>query len=163
LAVEIFGGGQNDNRLIARIRKKDGLSYFIGAHLVAPEFGDRGYLGIQGSYAPQNRDKVLTALREETEIALKDGFTQEELNRARANVLQGRQQIRNSDANLASALLGQLDLGETFAHAGKRDAELKAITLDQVNAAFRKYIKPDEWLIGVAGDFAKAASQPAPK
>ncbi len=163
LAVEIFGAGQSDNRLIARIRKKDGLSYHIGAHVSIPEFGDRAYLGIEGTYAPQNRDKVLAALREETELALKDGFTQAELDRARANVLQGRAQGRNNDDAIARALLSQMDTNETFADSAKRDAELKTITLDQVNAAFRKYIKPDEWLIGVAGDFAKAASQTAPK
>ena len=52
----------------------------------------------------------------------------------------------------------QMNLNETFADMAKRDAELKALTLPQVNDAFRKYIKPEAWLIGVAGDFAKAAA-----
>jgi zinc protease len=56
-----------------------------------------------------------------------------------------------------------MDRGESFALDAAREAAIKVATLAEVNAAFRKYIKPDEWLIGVAGDFAKAASQTAPK
>lgn len=158
LAVTIFGGSSLDNRLAARIRKKDGLSYDIGASVSIPEYGDRAYFGVQGTYAPINRDRVIAALREETELALKDGFTADELERNRANTLQGRQQSRSGDDSVANALLTQMDLNETFADAAIRDAELKALTLQQVNDAFRKYIKPEAWLIGVAGDFAKAAA-----
>ncbi len=158
LAVAMFGGNALDNRLAARIRKKDGLSYGIQASVSIPEYGDRAYFGIDGTYAPINRDRVVAALREETERALKDGFTADELERNRSDLLQGRQQSRSSDDSVANALLIQMNLNETFADMAKRDAEMKALTLQQVNDAFRKYIKPDEWLIGVAGDFAKAAA-----
>ena len=158
MAVEIFGGSQLDNRLVARIRKKDGLSYAIDADMDIPEHGDRAYFGIAGSYAPINRDRVLAAIREETQLALKDGFTSDEVERNRANLLLARQQQRNNDDGVAAALLLQMDINETFAYAAKRDADLKAVTLQQVNDAFRKYIKPEAWLIGVAGDFAKAAA-----
>ncbi len=158
LAVTIFGGSALDNRLTTRIRKKDGLSYGIGASVSIPEHGDRAHFGVEGSYAPINRDRIVAALREETDIALKDGFTADELERNRSNTLQGRQQARSGDDSVANALLTQMELNETFADAAKRDAELKALALQQVNDAFRKYIKPEAWLIGVAGDFAKAAA-----
>ena len=162
LAVTIFGGSQLDNRLAARIRKKDGLSYGISASVSIPEYGDRAHFGVQGSYAPSNRDRLVAALREETALALKDGFTADELERNRANTLQARQQSRSSDDSIANALVAQMDLNETFADSEKRDAALKALTLQAVNDAFRKYIKPEAWLIGVAGDFAKAAGAAKP-
>ncbi|MEO7252951.1 MAG: insulinase family protein [Casimicrobium sp.] len=158
LAVSIFGGSALDNRLAARIRKKDGLSYEIGASVSIPDYGDNAYFGVQGTYAPINRDRVIKALREETDSALKDGFTTDELERNRANAMQARQQSRSSDDSVANALLMQMDLNETFADSASRDAQLKAVTLQQVNDAFRKYVKPEAWLIGLAGDFAKAAA-----
>ena len=158
LAVDIFGGNQLDNRLAARLRQKDGLSYGIGAYTSLPERGNRGYFGISGSYAPMNRDRVLAAVKEETALAIKDGFTAAELERARTNALQSRQQGRNNDDAIAGALIGQMDDDETFANMAKRDAQLKALTLQQVNDAFKKYVKPDDWVIGLAGDFAKAAA-----
>ena len=36
------------------------------------------------------------------------------------------------------------------------DAKLQAVTLDDVNAAFRKYIDPEKFTIVKAGDFARA-------
>ncbi len=158
LAVDMFGGNQLDNRLAARIRKKDGLSYSVHASLSVPDAGNRAYFGVEGSYAPQNRDRVVAALREEAALAGKDGFTEAELSRARSNELQARQQRWSSDDSIASALLNQMDRGETFAREAAREAAIKAATLADVNAAFRKYIKPDEWLIGLAGDFAKAGN-----
>lgn len=158
LAVAMFGGNALDNRLAARIRKKDGLSYGIQASVSIPEYGDRAYFGVSGTYAPQNRDRVIAALREETERALKDGFTVDELERNRSDLLQGRQQSRSIDDSVANALLTQMNLSESFADMAKRDTDVKALTLEQVNDAFRKYIKPEAWLMGVAGDFAKAAA-----
>lgn len=157
LAVAMFGGNALDNRLAARIRKKDGLSYGIQASVSIPEYGDRAYFGIDGTFAPINRDRIVAALREETDLALKDGFSADELERNRSDLLQRRQQSRSSDDSLANALMVQMNLNETFAEMAKRDADVKALTLPQVNEAFRKYIKPEAWLIGLAGDFAKAA------
>ena len=156
LAVAVFGGNQLDNRLAERIRKKDGLSYSVDASLSLPEVGNRAYFGVEGSYAPQNRDRVVAALREEAALAIKDGFTEAELSRARSNELQARLQRWSSDDSIASALLTQMDRGESFALDAAREGAIKVATLAEVNAAFRKYIKPDEWLIGLAGDFAKA-------
>jgi zinc protease len=161
LAVQIFGGNSLDNRLSARIRQKDGLTYSISAALSVNDFGDRAHFGISGSFAPQYRDRVLAAIREELDRAQKDGFTEEEFTRAKASSLQSRQQARNSDASVAGALIGQLEDGETFAASAKRDAQIAALTLAQVNDAFRKHIKADAWVIGVAGDFAKAAADAA--
>jgi zinc protease len=41
------------------------------------------------------------------------------------------------------------------------DAKLAALTVDDVNAAIRKHIKPETVSLFAAGDFAKAASKPA--
>ncbi|MBL8311385.1 MAG: insulinase family protein [Burkholderiales bacterium] len=157
LAAALFGGNGLDNRLAERMRKKDGITYAVNAQVQLPRWGDRGYFGIEGSYAPQNRDRMLAALREETTRALRDGFTEDELTRTRANALQGRKQRWNSDGAIVGALIEQMENGETFHDVAARDARYAAVTLDEVNAAFRKYIKPEQWLIGVAGDFAKAA------
>jgi zinc protease len=46
-----------------------------------------------------------------------------------------------------------LYLGRTFAVSAQVDEALSKVTLDQVNAALRKYIKPMGFVMGVAGDF----------
>ena len=41
------------------------------------------------------------------------------------------------------------------------DVQLKALTVEQVNAAIRKYFKPDALSVYAAGDFAKAPAASA--
>jgi zinc protease len=60
---------------------------------------------------------------------------------------------RAQDRNVAGAWARNLDLGRGFAFSGQIDAQLKALTLPQVNAALRKYIDPAAFVVGVAGDF----------
>ena len=56
---------------------------------------------------------------------------------------------------MASGLVEQAYLGRTFAFSGEIDKAIEALTPDQVNAAFRKYVKPDAFAAFFAGDFAK--------
>lgn len=60
---------------------------------------------------------------------------------------------RSQDGNLAGAWARNLDLGRSFARAAEVDAQLIALTLDQVNIALRKYIDRSRMVLGVAGDF----------
>ena len=60
---------------------------------------------------------------------------------------------RAQDAGLAAALAGDLYLGRDFNRAARIDAALEALTLEQVNDALRKYVKPEQFVSGYAGDF----------
>ena len=46
-------------------------------------------------------------------------------------------------------------LGRTFDTSAKIDAAIAALTLADVNAALRKYVKPDAFAFVYAGTFAK--------
>ena len=62
---------------------------------------------------------------------------------------------RAQDATVAGALAGNLYIGRTFARAAEVDAQLQALTLEQVNAALRRHLKPENFVYGFAGDFKK--------
>ncbi|MEO7152966.1 MAG: insulinase family protein, partial [Burkholderiaceae bacterium] len=104
-------------------------------------------------YAPQNRTKIDTALREELARALKEGFGAQELAEGQRGLLNFRRLGRAQDESLAAALAGNAYLDRTFAVSARVDAALAALTLPQVNAALRKYIDPARWVIAYAGDF----------
>ena len=104
-------------------------------------------------YAPQNRARVEAALREEIERSLRDGFTQSELDQARGGLLNFRRLARAQDAGIASALTSNLYLQRDFAWQQKVDDAIAALTLEQINAAWRRHAKPEQWVIGFGGDF----------
>ena len=161
IANSVLGGGSLDSRLGNRLRQKDGLSYNVSSSIVAdsaPEGrDDAGRLGIQAIAAPENVARLDTALREELTRFVRDGITADELKSAVNDLLTRRQQSRASDGSVAGSLSRNLYMGRTMAWAADFDAKLKALTVDDVNAAIRKHIKPEAISVFAAGDFAKAA------
>ena len=152
LANHILGGG-TDSRLWKRIREKDGLSYDVRSGIGFSNFEANSTWQMSAIFAPQNRAKVEAALKEEIERARKDGFTAGELDAARNGILNGRKLSRAQDAGVASALAGNLFLGRDFLVSQRVDDALSKATLDEVNAALRKYLDPARLVMGVGGDF----------
>lgn len=157
-ASYLFGGGFLNSRLASRIRGKDGLSYSVGAQLQAGSLDRSGALLAFAIYNPVNAAKLEAAFKEEVEKAVKDGFTAEEVEAAKAGWLQSRQVSRAQDNELGRRLNNYRFLGRRITWDADLEAKVKALTAQQVSAAFAKYIKLDKINIVKAGDFAKAAA-----
>lgn len=155
MANEIFGGGFLNSRLATRLRQKDGLSYGAGSFFNASSEDENALFGAYAISAPENLPRVEIGFKEELERALKDGFTQEELDKARDGVLQNNRIDRSKDSRLVSTLAGNLDLDRTMEWSKEYEEKLKALTLKDVNEAFRRHIKMDNISIIKAGDKAK--------
>ncbi len=163
LANYMMGGGTMTSRLTQRIRVKDGLSYATQSVFAADSRERAGQFLALAIHAPQNRDKVIADFYEVMDSARAAGFTADELAKAKTGLLQVNQLTRSQDAALAQMWVTDLLLGRTFKFQADQDAAIEAATLDQVNAAFRKYILPSKMAIVWAGDDAKAhASPPKP-
>jgi zinc protease len=160
LADYIFGGGGLRSRLMDRIRQRDGLSYGVGSNLVAGDLDRAGMFAINAIAAPQNLAKVDAAVREELVRVLKDGFTAAELAGAKSGLMQQRIQNRADDGALAAGWTSYLYRGRTYEWSAEFEKHLMAVTLPQLNAAFRKAVDPAKMSVVMAGDKAKA--KPAP-
>ncbi len=152
VANHLLGGGGN-SRLWKRIREKDGLSYGVYSWIGWNPDEPHSPWQAEAIYAPQNRAKVEAAFREELARALDRGFDATELEEARRGLVASRRLQRAQDAVLAAALASNLRLGRSFELSQKVDDAIAGVTLDQVNAALRKYLKAEALVIGFAGDF----------
>ncbi|MBL8520973.1 MAG: insulinase family protein [Betaproteobacteria bacterium] len=158
IANYIMGGGAGlDSRLAARIREKDGLSYGAGSQLGVGSTDRGGNWTAFAIGAPQNVAMIEVAFNEEVARALKDGFTAEELAKAKSGALQQRLQQRAQDGPLSNGLRNNLYLNRTFAWSAALEAKIQALKPEDVTAAFRKHIDPKKITIVKAGDFVKAA------
>lgn len=155
LANHLLGSG-GDSRLWNRIREKEGLSYNVFSTVQWNPIEAHSQWVAGAIFAPQNRDKVLAAFREEVQRSLDKGFTQAEFEAGRRGLLNFRRLSRAQDAQLAAGWANNLYLDRTYAVSAKVDAALEALTLEQVNAALRRYLKPEQFVLGVAGDFKSA-------
>jgi len=155
VANYIFGGAGINSRVMQRIRQKDGLSYGCGSGLAVDSLDRAAHFSMGAIAAPQNLAKVDAALKEELVRALKDGFSTDEVARAKTGLLQTRAQNRAQDGVLAAGWSSFLYLGRTFAWSKAFEDKLSALTVEQVNAAFRKAIDPARLTVVMAGDHAK--------
>ncbi|WP_305824580.1 M16 family metallopeptidase [Massilia brevitalea] len=160
LANYVFGEGGLRSRLMDRIRQKDGLSYGGGSQLDAGDLDRAGSFAISAIAAPQNLVKLDAAVREELARVLKDGFTAAELTGAKSGLMQQRIQTRADDGALATGWTAYLFRDRTYEWSRQFEDKLMAVTLVQLNAAFRKAIDPAKLSVVVAGDQQKA--KPAP-
>ena len=156
LATHVLGGGEFGSRLNARIRQKDGYSYGVGAGFDASAFEPNGEIQFYAIYAPQNRANVQAGFDQELARFVKDGITPAELVEAKQAILAERATTRTSDAAVAGGWVAKLDQGRTFAWSAEQDAKLSALTVDQVNAAIRKWIVPGNIDWSIAGTFKDA-------
>ncbi|MDH4393683.1 MAG: insulinase family protein, partial [Aquabacterium sp.] len=152
MANHLLGGAAN-SRLWTRIREKDGLSYDVRSFVAWNSFELSSPWRASAIFAPQNQPKVEAALKEEVTSALKDGFSQKELDEGRNGLLNQRRLGRAQDPVVAGALVNNLYLQRRFALQQATDDAIAALTVDQVNAALRRYIDPAKWVAMWAGDF----------
>jgi zinc protease len=158
LANEIIGGGSGlHNRLVDRVRQKDGLSYGIGSGLLVGGRDRAAAWAIGAISAPQNVDRVETDVREEIERVRRDGFNKAEVEDARRGVLQERMLARSDDATVAAAWVSNLDLGRTFAFSRQLEDRLRVLTAEQMTKTVRRYLDPDQLTVVLAGDAKKGA------
>jgi zinc protease len=154
LADQLLGGPPG-NRLWKRIREKDGVSYSIGTALDITKEDDNSQFRIGAIYAPENVDKLVSGVREELELTLKQGFAGLDFAAFKEGLLQERRIDRAQDESLAHRLADNLYLGRTMAYSGQVDRKLAALTPEEVQAVFAKYVDPTKFVTVAAGDFAK--------
>src|SRR5262249_40595837 len=104
LGNHMLGGGFLNSRLATRIRQQEGISYGVGSSFNAGALDKSGSFMANAIHAPQNAAKLEATFKEELARALKDGFTAEEVNKAKLGWLKSRQVSRAQDNELANAL-----------------------------------------------------------
>jgi len=149
----IIGGGFLNSRLATRIRQKEGISYGVGSWLQADPLDKSGAFGSYAIYNPDNSDRLIAAYKEELDKVIKDGFTADELKNAISGYLQGQNVNRSQDGYLSGKLSGNLFLNRTMKWNEDLEKKIAALSVEQINAAMRKWLKPEKITIVQAGDF----------
>lgn len=156
LGNEILGGGALSSRLGDRVRQKEGLSYGIGSSFSASAIDERGVFYIFAITNPDNADKLHGIIQEELNRLLKDGITEEELAAAKHGFLENQKRLRTSDSMLTQLMGTHLLTGRTMQFTADFEKNVSQLTVEKVNTAMRKHIRPERLYIVMAGDFEKA-------
>ncbi len=158
----ILGGGFLNSRLATRIRQKEGISYGISSWLQAGDVEKVGRFGVYAIYAPENRERLEKAFREEIQRMLTDGFTPEEIEAAKSGWLQSQLVSRSNDGRLVTILNANLFYDRDMSRLAKLEKDVKNLTVQQINTAMKKYIDLSKISYIKAGDFEKTEKKNRP-
>jgi zinc protease len=153
LANFMLGGGFLNSRLAVRLRQQEGISYFVGSQLQVASLDRAGTEFQIAIYNPQNVDRLVTGMWDELNKIRTTGFTAAEVAAAKPGLLQQRLQSRASDQELVGTLIQRRFASRTMAYDTSYESAVNALTVDQVNAAVKKYFDPAKISIVRAGDF----------
>jgi zinc protease len=157
LANYMFGGSIT-SRAPDRIRNREGLSYGVSTVFSAPSQGNAARFSGGAISNPKNTPKVEASFRDELAKTLANGFTAQEVEIAKKALRDERVVGRSQDQSLLRLISAREYDGRTMQWDEQMDARLAALTVDQVNAAFRRHVDGSSLSIVKAGDFKGAGA-----
>ncbi len=158
----VLGGSGFTSRLMKRLREKDGLSYGAGSGFDAHPIDVLAVFSCGAILAPQNAAKGMAAMLEEIERFARDGLTAAELENARSGYVKDFERGLSNDGFVLAQLQQGLFIGRTMDYYAQFNAKVSALTLEQVNATAKKYIRPGSLIQATGADKKKAEAAPAP-
>ena len=146
------------SRISDRIRNREGLSYGANARITVPSEGDSAMLSGTVSLNPAVGPKVEASFVDELKKVYDSGFTAGEVAAAKKAYLDSRMVGRSTDAALLGLMVSHEQLDRPYKWDSDLEAKIQALTVEQINAAFRKHIDPTALSIVKAGDFKTAGA-----
>jgi zinc protease len=162
LANFMTGGGFLNSRLATRLRQQEGLSYGARSTFRASFFEPDAAFSANAIYAPQNAARLEKAFDEEMARIVSDGFTPEEVAKAKDGLIKSRAVSRARDGELTGMLGERAFQDRTLAWDGALDEKLQALTPEAVHGAVKRHLNPAKMTKVFAGDFSRARTSDAP-
>ena len=144
LAIVMGAGSGLHGRIPQAIREEQGLAYSAQANPVSGASAMPGRLTIYLGTAPENLERAEQSVRTEVSRIVNEGVTADEMESARSYLL-GREPFRQETARQWGDLLAQSSyFGMPWNDAAWRRQRLAAVTLEEIGAAARSHLHPDQ-------------------
>jgi zinc protease len=126
--------------LFQRIREQEGLSYGVSSWLDAPWYGNAAAININASFAPQNLDRLRTAVREVLTETREKGYSLLIVSGAKSAILARRKDRLTQPANAIDTIAFNLRESRAFDANKEFDERYEKLDATAVNAALKKYL-----------------------
>lgn len=156
LANNALGESTLSSRLGLVVRDREGLTYGIGSRFSAPSLA-AGPWYIAVSVNPQNVERAVASTLEVLHDYIEHGITEQELSDGKSSAIGTFKVQLSTNAGLAEALWNGEFFGLGTDYVDRFPQIVRAVTREEVNAAIRKYFRPDRLTVVVAGEVSIAA------
>ena len=161
LANSALGESTLSSRLGLRVRDQEGLTYGINSRFRAPSLAaGPWFVGV--SVNPQNVDKAINSALSVLRDYVQHGIGAEELADEKSSAIGAFKVSLATNAGLANALWNAEFYRLGLDYIDRYPQIIQAVTVEEVNAAIRKYFRPDHLTVVIAGDFEVAMPEATP-
>jgi zinc protease len=151
-----FGQYALGGRLGDSIRERQGMAYYVSSALDANIA--EGPLVIRAGVSPANVDRAIASIDQEINRIVGDGLTDKELDESRRYLIGAMPRALETNAAIASFLQSAEFFGLGLDYDLRMPEYLRAVTLDQANAAVRRLLDVNRATIVVAGPYRQESS-----
>ena len=147
ILADILGGGTT-SRLYRSLIVEEGIAAGTGAYYDDTALND-GRFALYGT--PRGTADLATvesAIDAEIARIVKDGITEDELERAKNRVRKNLIYLRDSQTAMARRFGAALSTGQTIAEVEDWPKRIEAVTVADVDRVARKYLKPERSVTG---------------
>jgi zinc protease len=161
LANSALGESTLSSRLGLQVRDQEGLTYGINSRFRAPSLAaGPWYVGV--SVNPNNTEKAINSALAVLRDYVQNGIRADELADEKSSAIGSFKVGLATNAGLAQAMWNA-----EFYHLGMDYIDrypqiIQAVTLEEVNAAIRKYFRPDQLTVVIAGDIETNVTSEVP-
>jgi zinc protease len=119
-------------------------------NVTASSFEDRSTIQLFATSSSSNAGKVVASLKSVLSKVLSEGFTTEQVEKAKSAWIQKRKSTFGDESEFVSTLVGSLYNGQDFEAIANFDVKLKSVNHSEATAAIRKYIDQSKllWAVG---------------
>ncbi|HEV2761395.1 MAG TPA: pitrilysin family protein, partial [Pyrinomonadaceae bacterium] len=151
LANSALGESTLSSRLGLQVRDVEGLTYGIGSRFRAPSLA-AGPWYIAVSVNPNNVERAIASALKVLRDYVEHGIRADELDDEKSSAIGSFKVSLSTNAGLAEALWNAEFYRLGLDYVDRYPALVQAVTAEEVNAAIRKYFRPDHLTVVVAGD-----------
>ena len=144
-----LGGDTFGSRLGKAIRDQNGLAYSVSSGIQASH--GSGPFEVFIGANPKNATRAITLMRQIITQEQKYGVTPDEVRQAKLYITGSYPLRLETNAGVAGVLTLAEDYGLGLDFPQRRNALYNAVTVDQVNAAAKKYLRPGVGVLVIAG------------
>jgi zinc protease len=161
LANSALGESTLSSRLGLQVRDREGLTYGIFSRFRAPSLAaGPWYIGV--SVNPNNVEKAIASALNVLRDYVQKGIRPEELADEKSAAIGSFKVSLATNAGLAGALWNAEFYKLGVDYIDRYPQIIQSVSVEEVNAAIRRYFRPDQLTVVIAGDFEAAKPSAAP-
>jgi zinc protease len=161
LANSALGESTLSSRLGLRVRDQEGLTYGINSRFRAPSLAaGPWYVGV--TVNPNNIEKAINSALNVLRDYVQNGVRADELADEKSAAIGSFKVGLATNAGLAQAMWNAEFYRLGMDYIDRYPQIIQAVTVEEVNAAIRKYFRPDQLTVVIAGDIETSVAGSGP-